>query len=140
MKMGWVWKRAKLRAKDDDPARIDRLARIRFQAEHLQAQEMMVFADELDIHLLPKVGAAWMPQGRQAEVLTPGKKETHALAGALRLETGQVLPCVGPRKNHGVFRDLLTLLDQTSPAPGGKRLSVVMESYGMHKARAVNKW
>src|SRR2546425_635332 len=103
MKMGWVWKRAKLRAKDDDPARIDRLARIRFQAEHLQAQEMMVFADELDIHLLPKVGAAWMPKGRQEEVLTPGKNEKHYLAGALRLETGQVLHCLGPRKNNGLF-------------------------------------
>ena len=122
MKMGWVWKRAKLRAKDDDPARIDRLARIRFQAEHLQAQEMMVFADELDIHLLPKFGAAWMPKGRQEEVLTPGKNEKHYLAGALRLETGQVLHCLGPRKNNGLFRDLLALLDQTYPAPGVKRI------------------
>jgi len=113
---------------------------MRLQAEHLPAPEMRGFADARALPLWPKVGAAWMPQGRQAEVLTPGKKETHALAGALRLETGQVLPCVGPRKNHGVFRDLLTLLDQTSPAPGGKRLSVVMENYGMHKARAVNKW
>jgi len=32
--MGWVWKRAKLIAKDSAPERIDRLARIRFQAEH----------------------------------------------------------------------------------------------------------
>src|SRR6266545_7891487 len=93
---------------------------MRLQAEHLPAPEMRGFADARALPLWPKVGAAWMPQGRQAEVLTPGKKETHALAGALRLETGQVLPCVGPRKNHGVFRDLLTLLDQTSPAPGGQ--------------------
>src|SRR6266700_1615364 len=61
--IGWVWKRAKLVAKDDDPHRIERLARIRFHVETLQAHEVMVFADELDIHLLPKVGAAWMPQG-----------------------------------------------------------------------------
>jgi transposase len=138
--MGWVWKRAKLRAKDDDPARIDRLARIRLQAEHLQGQEMMVFADELDIHLLPKVGAAWMPKGRQEEVLTPGKNEKHYLAGALRLDTGQVLHCLGPRKNNGLFRDLLTLLDQPYPAPGVKRIYVVVDNYGIHKARAVNKW
>jgi len=59
--IGWIWKRAKLVAKDDDPRRIERLARIRFHYENLSAQEMMVFADELDIHLLPKVGAAWMP-------------------------------------------------------------------------------
>jgi hypothetical protein len=53
----------------------------------LQAQEVMVFADELDIHLLPKVGAAWMPKGHQVEVMTPGTNEKHYLAGALNLTT-----------------------------------------------------
>ena len=46
--MGWVWKRAKLVAKDDDPHRIARLARLRFHEENLQPHEVMVFADELD--------------------------------------------------------------------------------------------
>ena len=96
--IGWVWKRAKLMAKDDDPHRIDRLAWIRFHHETLQAHEIMVFADALDIHLLPKVGAAWMPQGTQAEVMTPGTNEKHYLAGALHLATGKVLYCLGPRK------------------------------------------
>src|SRR5919109_4460524 len=41
--IGWVWKRAKLVAKDDDPHQIERLARIRFHHEHLQPHEMMVF-------------------------------------------------------------------------------------------------
>jgi transposase len=67
--LGWVWKRAKLLAKDDDPQRIERLARIRFQAEHLQAREVMVLADEFDIHLLPKVGSAWMPNIRPARFI-----------------------------------------------------------------------
>ena len=56
--LGWVWKRAKLVAKDDDPYCIEHLTRIRFHHENLQAHELMVFADELDIHLLPKVEAA----------------------------------------------------------------------------------
>ena len=51
----------------------------------------MVLADALDIHLLPQVGAAWMPQGTQAEGMTPGTNEKHSLAGALHLATGQVL-------------------------------------------------
>ena len=76
-----MWKRAKLVAKDDDPHRIERLARIRFQSENLQAHEIMVFADELDIQLLPKVGAACMPKGTQEEVMTPGTNETYYLAG-----------------------------------------------------------
>jgi transposase len=49
--VGWVWKRAKLVAKDDDPQRVDRLARIRYVFEHLNLGEALVFADELDSHL-----------------------------------------------------------------------------------------
>src|SRR5215510_11247911 len=44
--MGWVWKRAKLVAKDNDPQRVERLARMRWHAVHLQAPERLVFADE----------------------------------------------------------------------------------------------
>lgn len=138
--IGWVWKRAKLVAKDDDPHRIERLARIRFQHEHLHAQEVMVFADERDIHLLPKVGAAWMPQGTPAEVMTPGKNEKHYLAGALHLATGKLLYCLGPRKNNGLFRALLTLLDVTYPAPQISRIYVVADNYCIHKAKAVEQW
>ncbi len=123
--MGWVWKRAKLVAKDDDPERVERLARIRFRAEHLHAHEVMVFADELDIHLLPKVGGAWMPKGTQEEVMTPGKHEKHSLAGALNLATGELLHCLGPRKNNGLFRDLLTFLEQTYPEPWTRHIYVL---------------
>lgn len=138
--LGWVWKRAKLAAKDDDPQRVERLARIRWHAEQVQAHEVMVFADELDIHLLPKVGAAWMRQGTQEEVMTPGTNEKHYLAGALHLATGKLLYCLGPRKNNGLFRDLLTLLDTTYPAPAVTRIYVVVDNYCIHKAKAVTQW
>jgi putative transposase len=138
--LGWVWQRAKLVAKDADPHRIERLARMRFAHENLQAHEVMVFADELDIHLLPKVGAAWMLQGTQAELMTPGTNEKHYLAGALHLATGQVLHCLGPRKNTGLFRDLLTLLGTEYPAPSVTRIYVVVDNYRIHKAKAVTQW
>src|SRR5215510_1810358 len=54
--LGWVWKRAKLAAKDDDPQRVEKLAGIRSVFEHLPATATLFFADEFDIHLLPKVG------------------------------------------------------------------------------------
>jgi hypothetical protein len=123
--LGWVWKRATLVAKDADSQRVERLARIRFHREQFPAHEVMVCADELDIHLLPKVGAAWMPQGTPETRMPPGNKEQHYLAGALNLATGAILHCFGPRKTHGLFRDLLHLLDQTSPAPQVTRISVV---------------
>jgi hypothetical protein len=138
--MDWVWKRAKLIAQDDDPHRGDRLARMRFSHENLQAHEVMVCADELAIHLLPHVGAAWMRQGTQEESMTPSTHEKHSLAGALHLATGKVLYGLGSRQNNGLFRDLVTVLDTTSPAPAVTCLSVVVDNSCMHKAKAVTQW
>jgi transposase len=138
--VGWVWKRAKLVAKDDDPQRVVRLARIRFVYEQLRLWEALVFADALDIHLLPKVGYAWMPQGTQVEVMTPGTHEKHDLAGALDPATGILHHCVGPRKTNGLFRDVLQTLEAAYPAVHYQRISVVVDNYKIHKAKAVQEW
>jgi len=97
-------------AKDDEPHRIERLAWMRLHHENLQAHAVMVVAAERDIHLLPKVGAAWMRQGTQEGITTPGTHEKPSLAGALQLATGTLLSWLGPRKTNGLFRALLTLL------------------------------
>src|SRR6266702_3740029 len=94
------WMKRSLGALLKAPPRAYGWSRIRWHTEQLQAHEVMVFADELDIHLLPKVGAAWMPKGSQEEVMTPGQNEKHYLAGALNLATGKILHCLGPRKNN----------------------------------------
>jgi transposase len=138
--VGWVWKRAKLIAKDDDPHRVERLARIRWVYEQLRLWEALVFADELDIHLLPKVGYAWMPQGTQLEVMTPGTNAKHYLAGALDLATGTLHHRLGPRKTNGLFRELLQTLDDAYPATHYQRIYVVVDNYKIHKAKAVEQW
>ena len=114
--LDWVWKRAKLVAQDSDPERAAKLARIRRVFEHLGRREALLFSDELDLHLLPKVGAQWMPRGTQVEVITPGKNERRYLAGALDLRTGQVHHCLWFRKMTGLFLDLLNVLDRAYPA------------------------
>jgi putative transposase len=138
--IGWVWKRAKLVAKDDDPQRVERLARIRFVYEQLRLWETLVFADELDIQLLPKVGDAWMPKGTQVQVMTPGTNDKHYLAGALNLATGTLHHCVGPRKTNALFRDLLQTLEAAYPAVQSQRIYVVVDNYRIHKAKAVAEW
>jgi transposase len=138
--VGWVWKRAKLVAKDDDPHRVERLARIRFVNEQLRLCETIVFADELAIHLLPKVGYAWTPQGTQVEVMTPGTNAKHYLAGALDLATGTLHHCQGLRKTNALFRDLLQTLEDAYPPAQYERIYVVVDNYKIHKAKAVDEW
>jgi hypothetical protein len=103
----------------------------------LQAHEVMVFADELDIHLLPKVGAAWMPKGSQEAVMALGKHAKYSLAGTLNLATGEILHCRSARKTHALLRDWLTLLDHADPASWITRLAVVVDNCCIHRAKAV---
>ena len=138
--LGWEWKRAKVAAKDDDPDRVTKLARIRLAFEQLRAGAALFFADELDINLLPKVGYQWMPKGEQVEVLTPGTNEKRYLAGALDLTTGTITHCVWYRKQTGLFLDLLETLDRTHPAPLFSHLTVVADNAKIHKAAKVQQW
>jgi transposase len=114
--LGWHWKRSKLVAPDNDPQRTPQLARIRLIWETLRPRDVLLFADELDIPLLPKSGYPWMPQGTQVEVMTPGKNQKHYLAGAWDSRTGAVHHCCGPRKTNQLFRELLDVLASRYPA------------------------
>jgi transposase len=138
--LGWEWKRAKLVAKDDDPQRVEKLARIRYAFEHLRAGAALFFADELDLSLLPKVGYQWLPKGAQVEVMTPGTNAKRYLAGALDLTTGTTQHCVWYRKTTGLFVDLLATLDRAYPAPAFSCLSVVVDNSKIHYAGEVEKW
>lgn len=138
--VGWVWKRAKLAARDDDPERVARLARIRYCFENLGKKAAMFTAFELDINLLAKVGYQWMPEGEQLEVPTPGTNEKNYLAGALDICTGQIVRCVWFRKQAGLFGDLLKVLDGTYPAAQFEHIYVVVDNAKIHKAAVVEKW
>jgi transposase len=138
--LGWEWKRAKVTAKDDDPDRVTKLARIRLAVEQLRAGAALFFADELDINLLPKVGYQWMPKGEQVAVLTPGTNEKRYLAGALDIITGKITHCGWYRKRTGLLLELLDTLDRTHPVPLFTQLTVVVDNAKLHKAKKVQQW
>lgn len=137
---GYVWKRARHAPRDDDSERAAKLARIRHFCETLPQNAALFFADELDIHLLPKLGCEWMLKGTQTEVMTPGTNQKNYLAGALNYLTGQLLSVIGERKDRWLFIDLLRLIERTCPATKFTRIYVVVDNYGIHKAKAVVLW
>ena len=137
--LDYVWKRAKLRAKDDDPERNLRLARIRHVQEGLRKDEAFFWADELDINLLAKVGYQWMPRGTQVEIPTPGKNQKEYLAGALDPRRGRIHYVCGPRKTNVLFRELLTRLNRVC-GKEIRKIYVVADNYGIHKTPAVVRW
>jgi hypothetical protein len=94
----------------------------------------VLYADEVDVHLNPRIGRDWMLPGQQRRVVTPGKNQKFYLAGALDVRTGVLHMTGTERKNAGLFCALLELLDKRY-GPGVRRIHVILDNYGIHSAR-----
>ena len=136
--LGYAWKRARHVARDDDAERASKLARIRHVTEHLRPSEVLLFIDELDIHLLPKIGYEWMLKATQTEIMTPGQNQKRYLAGALDYLTGKVTHVIAERKNRFLVIELLRTLDRKFSA--GSKIYLVADNYRIHKAKVVEEW
>ena len=49
----------------------------------MPGDEVAIFHDETEVHLNPKIGFAWMRQGHQKLLLTPGKNRKAVLSGGV---------------------------------------------------------
>jgi transposase len=118
-------------------ARQRELAQIRRLEACATSDEPVLYSDEVDIHLNPKVGRDWMLRGRQRRIVTPGKNKKFYLAGALDVRSGQLHTTGADRKNAALFCDLLRLV--AAQYPRARRVHVVVDNYGIHLARATEK-
>lgn len=118
--------------------RESRLAALRALEERASATEPVLYADEVDVHLNPKIGRDWMLPGQQRRVVTPGKNEKFYLAGALDVRTGALHTTGAARKGAALFCDLLELLDKRY-GPSVRRIHLILDNYGVHSARATRR-
>ena len=112
------------------PAKERRLRALRRLAKNPSPREVVVYADEVDIHLNPKIGLDWMNRGQQKEVVTPGKNEKRYLGGAVDAVTGRLTCVEGTRKNSSLFVALLAALVQDYP--GARKIHVILDNYRIH--------
>jgi len=113
-----------------------RLNVLRRLVARLRKGSVVVYEDEVDIHLNPKIGPDWMQPRTQKTVMTPGKNQKRYLAGALNAKTGQLCWVEGERKTSALFVRLLwRLLDEVYP--DAKRIHVILDNYRIHSSRQV---
>jgi transposase len=121
------WKKAR---------RTRRLRRLQRLVANLPAGEVVLYLDEVDIHLNPKIGPDWTKRGRQKEVLTPGCNEKRYLAGAWNPKTRRLIYVEGERKNSLLFLELLHKL-ATKTYPKATRIHIILDNYGIHDSLQV---
>ena len=118
-------------------ARDKRLKAILDLVANLPKDEVVVYQDEVDIHLNPKIGLDWMVRGQQKEVRTPGKNEKRYVAGALNPQTGELTWVEGERKNSVLFIQMLWQLHLAYPV--AKRIHVILDNYSIHSTQQVKR-
>jgi putative transposase len=98
-----VWRRPRPVLEREDPDKAAIFQRLRDLLLNLPEDETVVFQDEVDINLNPKIGCMWMRQGQQAEVVTPGDNAKQYLAGSLHWRTGLLLTTAGAKRDGELF-------------------------------------
>lgn len=110
------------------------LRAIRRLEESASEHEPVLYVDEVDIHLNPKIGRDWMLRGQQRRVVTPGKNQKYYLAGALDVTTGRLHVVGDYSKSSKLFCQLLfQLAGRYRPA---RRIHLVLDNHGIHKSHA----
>lgn len=119
-------------------AREAKLAEIRTLEERASAVEPVLYSDEVDIHLNPKIGRDWMLPGQQRRVVTPGKNEKFYLAGALDVRTGTLHTTGLANKGAALFCALLRDLAKQY-GPEVERIHLIVDNYSIHSARETQR-
>lgn len=114
-----------------------RLRELRKLIETLPPDEIVLFADEVDIHLNPKIGPDWMLPGTQKEVVTPGRNQRHYVAGAITGWGKDLIWVAGPSKCSALFISLIDKLCDQFHAY--KVIHLIVDNYITHTSKITQK-
>jgi len=114
-----------------------RMANIRRATSNLPKDEVVLYQDEVQIHLNPKVGRDWMLPGRQKVALTPGVDMKRHVAGALDAATGRIVWIWGERRDSALFVEHLRALVKAYPR--AKKIHLIVDNCGAHDSKVTQQ-
>jgi transposase len=114
-----------------------RIRELEALVEGLPADEVVLYQDEVDVHLNPKIGRDWMLPGRQKTVVTPGNNVKRCVAGGLNPKTGHIVWVVGARRNTDLFLEFLRRVRRAYPR--AKRIHLIVDNCKAHTSVRVRK-
>jgi len=114
-----------------------RIRQLTALVENLPADEEVLYQDEMDVHLNPKIGRDWMLPGGQKIVITPGNNVKRCIAGGLNAKTGDILRVVGPRRNAELFLAFLRRVLEVYPK--AKRIHIILDNCKAHDCKKVRE-
>lgn len=118
--------------------RKQRMKLIAAMVESTPPDQAVVWEDEADIDLNPKIGVDWMLPGTQRLVMTPGKNKKHYFAAAMDAHSDRLTWVSAEKKNSGLFIAMLkklltTYADKTM-------IHLILDNFVIHSSRQTQAW
>ena len=101
------------------------------------AEEALVFQDEMEIHRHPTLTRMWGPVGQQPEVPAPGQNEKRVVYGGVDYKTGKITYTVAKTKSGQNF---LAFLIALVTAYASRKVRLVCDNGRFHQSKAVRQW
>ena len=98
---------------------------------------MLIFQDEVEIHLHPALARQWAPVGQQPEVPAPGRNQKKVVYGGVDYRTGKLTYTVADTKCGAEFLAFLILMVKTY---AGWKIRMVCDNGRFHTTQAVQAW
>jgi transposase len=137
--MGFVWRRPRPIVGPADPDHEEKMRAIRELLAHRPTNEVAVFQDEVQLDLNPKIGSAWMLEGVQQEVVTPGDNVRRHLAVSMLVCSGHlVVSEPTTRRNSAQF--IAHLADLCRRLRHWAVIHVICDNAAFHKSAVVRRW
>jgi transposase len=99
-----------------------------------EADAVLIFQDEMEIHRFPALTRMWAPVGQQPQVPTPGKNEKKVVYGGIDYQTGRLTYTVAATKCGAAFLAFLAVLLR---AYAGRKIRLVCDNGRFHTTKAV---
>ena len=101
------------------------------------AEEALVFQDEMEIRMHPTLTQMWTPVGQQPEIPAPGKNEKRLVYSRIDYKRGKTTYTVATTKSGQNF---LAFLMTLVTAYAGRKVRLVCDNGRFHQAKAVQQW
>ena len=137
-RLGYGYRRARPTLCIRDPKKSERMQAIAEALADDDPYTEVFYSDEADVDLNPRIGPAWMPQGTQSAIPTPGKNRKHYLAGALHARTGKVIWAEHERKDSLLFIHLLYRIKRAYRR--ARRIVLIVDNFVIHKSHVTQRW
>lgn len=134
-KRNWKWNRPKQIPPSAEPIKEEEKQEILRLLKNPGEDEVILFQDEMDLELLPRITGAWMPVGKQLEIPTPGKNQITCIFGFFNPHNKDFFYKMVRTRSQKTAKNFIAALHQIRHLHPGKKIHIVVDNAIIHSLK-----